>query len=224
MQGNYRKLGDLPLVIPVFPLDGVLLLPGGQLPLNIFEPRYLNMLDDAMSGERIIGMIQTRPHAKDADPNRPPLAPVGCAGRVTSFAETSDGRYLITLTGVCRFRAGEELPVRTPYRQVRADFAPYEPDLREDGAGVRTAADIDRLLSALRRYLDHRGLAIDWGDAESAPSDALINSLAMALPFEPVEKQALLEAPTLAERRETLVALLEIDAAAGDDEDPTMIQ
>src|SRR3954471_12345182 len=216
MQGNYRKLGDLPLVIPVFPLDGALLLPGGQLPLNIFEPRYLNMLDDAMSGERIIGMIQTLPHItpKGADPHRPVLAPVGCAGRVTSFAETSDGRYLITLTGVCRFRAGDELPVRTPYRQMRVDFSPYEPDLREEGpGGTRTAADIDRLLAALRRYLDHRGLAIDWSDAESAPSDALINSLAMALPFDPMEKQALLEAETIFERKATLTALLEIDAA-----------
>ncbi len=226
MPANYRKLGDLPLVIPVFPLDGALLLPGGQLPLNIFEPRYLNMLDDAMSGERIIGMIQTRPHAAGpaADPQRPALAPVGCAGRVTSFAETSDGRYLITLTGVCRFRAGEELPVRTPYRQVRADFTPYEPDLREDAVGERTAPDIDRLLSALRRYLDHRGLAIDWGDAESAPSDALINSLAMALPFDPLEKQALLEAETIFERKATLTALLEIDAAGTDDDEPTSIQ
>ena len=222
MVGTYRKLGDLPLVIPVFPLDGALLLPGGQLPLNIFEPRYLNMLDDAMSGERIIGMIQTRPH-QAVENEHPALAPVGCAGRVTSFAETSDGRYLITLTGVCRFRAGEELPVRTPYRQVRADFTPFEPDLREDGAGARTAADIDRLLSALRRYLDHRGLAIDWGDAESAPSDALINSLAMALPFDPLEKQALLEAETIFERKATLTALLEIDAA-GDDDEPHSIQ
>ncbi|PHY19380.1 LON peptidase substrate-binding domain-containing protein [Caulobacter sp. BP25] len=221
MPTAYRKLGDLPLVIPVFPLDGVLLLPGGQLPLNIFEPRYLNMLDDAMSGERIIGMIQTR---VGGDHQRPALAPVGCAGRVTSFAETSDGRYLITLTGLCRFRAGDELPVRTPYRQMRVDFSPYEPDLREDGSGERTAADIDRLLSALRRYLDHRGLAIDWGDAESAPSDALINSLAMALPFDPMEKQALLEAETIFERKATLTALLEIDAAASDDDEPTSIQ
>ena len=217
----YRKIDDLPLVIPVFPLDGVLLLPGGQLPLNIFEPRYLNMLDDAMSGERIIGMIQTR---AGGDHQRPALAPVGCAGRVTSFAETSDGRYLITLTGVCRFRAGEELPVRTPSRQVRANFAPYEADLREEAAGTRTATEIDRLMVALRRYLDHRGLAIDWGDAESAPSDALINSLAMALPFDPMEKQALLEAETIFERKATLTALLEIDAAGGDDDEPTSIQ
>jgi Lon protease-like protein len=226
MSAAYRKISDLPLVIPVFPLDGALLLPGGQLPLNIFEPRYLNMLDDAMSGERIIGMIQTRPNAvnRGADPQRPALAPIGCAGRVTSFAETSDGRYLVTLTGVCRFRAGDELPVRTPYRQMRVDFSPYEPDLREDGpGGTRTAADIDRLLAALRRYLDHRGLAIDWSDAESAPSDALINSLAMALPFDPMEKQALLEAETIFERKATLTALLEIDAA-GDDDEPHSIQ
>ncbi|MBO9558288.1 MAG: LON peptidase substrate-binding domain-containing protein [Caulobacter sp.] len=220
MPGSYRRADDLPLVIPVFPLDGALLLPGGQLPLNIFEPRYLNMFDDAMSGERIIGMVQTRP---GGEAERPNLAPVGCAGRVTSFAETSDGRYLVTLTGVCRFRVGEELPARSPYRQVRADFAAFEADLRETSPQTVGAGDASPLLEALRRYLDHRGLAIDWSSAEAAPSDALINSLAMALPFEPVEKQALLEAPTLAERRETLVALLEIDAA-GDDEDPTMLQ
>jgi Lon protease-like protein len=220
MPGSYRRADDLPLVIPVFPLDGALLLPGGQLPLNIFEPRYLNMFDDAMSGERIIGMVQTRP---GGDLERPSLAPVGCAGRVTSFAETSDGRYLVTLTGVCRFRVGEELPARSPYRQVRADFAAFEEDLHEAPENGTGGADAALLLGALRRYLDHRGLAIDWTSAESAPSDALINSLAMALPFEPVEKQALLEAPTLANRRETLVALLEIDAA-GDDEDPTTIQ
>ena len=221
MPGSYRRADDLPLVIPVFPLDGALLLPGGQLPLNIFEPRYLNMFDDAMSGERIIGMVQTRP---GGEAERPNLAPVGCAGRVTSFAETSDGRYLVTLTGVCRFRVGDELPARGPYRQVRADFAAFEADLREGAPDSAAGGDPSPLLNALRRYLDHRGLAIDWSSAEAAPSDALINSLAMALPFEPVEKQALLEAPTLVERRDTLVALLEIDAAAGDDEDPTMLQ
>jgi len=220
MPGVYRRADDLPLVIPVFPLDGALLLPGGQLPLNIFEPRYLNMFDDAMAGERIIGMVQTR---TGGDPDRPNLAPVGCAGRVTSFAETSDGRYLVTLTGVCRFRVGAELPSRSPYRQVRADFTVFEDDLHEAPAASAAPGDGLPLLDALRRYLDHRGLAIDWTSAEAAPSDALINSLAMALPFEPVEKQALLEAPTLADRRETLVALLEIDAA-GDDEEPTTLQ
>ena len=132
MPGTFRRLSDLPLVIPVFPLDGVLLLPGGQLPLNIFEPRYLNMLDDVMSGERMIGVIQTRAGGPGDEAHHPSLAPIGCVGRVTSFAETSDGRYLVTLTGVCRFRAGDELPVRTPYRQVRADFTAFEADLRED--------------------------------------------------------------------------------------------
>jgi Lon protease-like protein len=224
MPGSFRRIGDLPLVIPVFPLDGVLLLPGGQLPLNIFEPRYLNMLDDVMSGERMIGMIQTRPNgAGPEDEHGPSLAPIGCAGRVTSFAETADGRYLVTLTGICRFRAGAELPARMPYRQVRADFSSFEADLREDGPSSE-GVDPVPLLAALRRYLDHRGLAIDWTSAENAPSDALINSLSMALPFDPMEKQALLEAPTMADRRETLVALLEIDAAVGDDDEPPSIQ
>ncbi|MDB5454706.1 MAG: peptidase lon domain protein [Caulobacter sp.] len=222
MPGVYRRADDLPQVIPVFPLDGALLLPGGQLPLNIFEPRYLNMLDDAMSGERIIGMVQT---LAGGDPLRPRLAPVGCAGRVTSFAETSDGRYLVTLTGVCRFQTGEELPVRSPYRQVRARFAPYEADLRDAVAEEALGQDAGPFLQALRRYLDHRGLAIDWTSAESAPLDALVNSLSMALPFDPVEKQALLEAPDLAVRRATLVALLEIDAAGGaDDDEPPSLQ
>ena len=220
MPGVYRTTRDLPLVLPVFPLEGALLLPHGQLPLNIFEPRYLNMFDDVMSGERIIGMIQTRPGGSAEHPR---LAPIGCAGRVTSFAETGDGRYLVTLTGVCRFKLGEELPARAPYRQVRADFTAFEGDLHEAATQSATSGEASSLLAALRRYLDHRGLAIDWTSAETAPSDALINSLAMALPFEPVEKQALLEAPTLADRRETLVALLEIDAA-GDDEEPTMLQ
>src|SRR3954469_466996 len=122
---NFKKAQDLPQVIPVFPLDGALLLPHGALPLNIFEPRYLNMVDDAMAGERIIGLIQTRP---GGDPERPLLAPIGCAGRVTAFTETSDGRYLITLTGLSRFQAREELPVQTPYRQLRADFMAFEGD------------------------------------------------------------------------------------------------
>jgi Lon protease-like protein len=216
MPTGYRKASDLPQVIPVFPLDGVLLLPGGQLPLNIFEPRYLNMLDDVMAGERMIGMIQTR---GGDDRERPSLAPIGCVGRVTSFAETGDGRYLITLTGVCRFRAGDELPAATPYRQLRADYRAFEADLKE---GV--AADFERapFLSALRRYLDTRGLDIDWESAEGAPPDALINSLSMALPFDAPEKQVLLEAPTLADRRDTLIALLEIDAAIDDDAPPSL--
>ncbi len=216
MATGYRKAVDLPLAIPVFPLNGALLLPGGQLPLNIFEPRYLNMIDDVMAGDRLLGMVQTRGGARDL----PALAPVGCLGKVTSFAETSDGRYLITLTGLCRFDIGEELPVRAPYRQVRARFDRFEADLREDAApsGLDRAA----FLAALGRYLDHRGMGIEWESAQAAPIDALVNSLAMGLPFEAAEKQALLEAATLEDRAATLTALLEIDAAGGDDDRGTM--
>jgi Lon protease-like protein len=155
--GGYIKAADLPQVIPVFPLDGVLLLPHGMLPLNVFEPRYLNMIDDVMSGDRIIGMIQTKgaQNAMDDERPAPNLAQVGCAGRITSYAETSDGRYLITLTGVCRFRLGPELPVRTPYRQVRADFSGFEPDLK--ALDEESDADRPSLLAALKAYLERRG-------------------------------------------------------------------
>lgn len=216
MPTGYRKALDLPLAIPVFPLDGALLLPGGQLPLNIFEPRYLNMIDDVMAGDRLLGMVQTRGGERDL----PALAPVGCLGKVTSFAETSDGRYLITLTGLCRFEIGEELPVRTPYRQVRASFDRFEADLREDAAPG--GLDRETFLAALGRYLEHRGMAIEWESAQAAPIDALVNSLAMGLPFDAAEKQALLEAVTIEERAATLTALLEIDAAGGDDDPGTM--
>ena len=218
MAQGYVKAADLPQVIPVFPLPGAILLPRGQLPLNIFEPRYLNMIDDAMAGDRIIGMVQPQ-----GGPQRlPGLSPVGCAGRITSFAETSDGRYLITLTGCARFRLAGEIPTQTPYRQIRADFAPFETDLATppvDDVGL----DRDGLLDALRAYLEARGLDIDWDTAETAPPEALINSLSMALPFDPPEKQALLEAAALTDRSEVLTALLTIDAAVdGEGDAPSM--
>jgi hypothetical protein len=216
--GGAARIEDLPAVFPVFPLDGALLLPRGGLPLNIFEPRYLNMVDDVMAGDRMLGMISTLP---GPDPTLPPLASVGCLGRVTSFSETPDGRYLITLTGVCRFTVGEELPVRTPYRQVRAAFDAFSADL--DASGVDLNLDRDRLLDALRAYLDKHGLDIEWDTARAAPPEALVNSLSMALPFAAPEKQALLEAADLPERESVLVALLEIEAAAADD-DPRSIQ
>lgn len=215
----YRRAADLPQAIPVFPLDGALLLPHGQLPLRIFEPRYLNMVDDAMAAERMIGMIQTKP---GGDRSRPSLAGIGCLGRITSFAETSDDQYLITLTGVCRFQAVEELPMRTPYRQLRVNYSPFEIDLRPpaDDEGF----DRVRLLRSLKSFLERRALGVDWDAAKNAPTEALINSLAMALPFEPSEKQALLEAGTVADRREALITLLEIDTAGRSDEDepPTL--
>lgn len=213
-----RRTADLPQVIPVFPLDGALLLPGGELPLQIFEPRYLNMVDDVMGGDRIIGMIQTRP---GGDRSRPRLAAVGCAGRITSFAETSDGRYLITLTGVCRFEPGEELAMRMPYRQVRANYDAFDSDMSQDEQAPAPAEARDRFARALKRYLNRRDLDIDWETASGAPLEALVNSLAMGLPFEPLEKQALLQAPDLAGRFDVLTTLLEIDSAGDDGDDET---
>ncbi|MBV9994904.1 MAG: LON peptidase substrate-binding domain-containing protein [Caulobacteraceae bacterium] len=217
MPGGYFKTSDLPELIPVFPLDGALLLPGGQLPLQIFEPRYLNMVDDAMSGSRLIGMIQTR---EGGNRMAPALAEVGCAGRITSYAETGDGRYLITLTGVCRFVVAAELSAITPYRQVRADFARFAADLESEGPEI--VFDRAAFAAALKRYLEHKGLSVDWQAVNAAPAGALINSLAMGLPLNPAEKQALLEAATLAERRQVLAALLAIDAAEDDDGQPPL--
>jgi Lon protease-like protein len=217
----FKKAQDLPLVIPIFPLDGALLLPHAQLPLQIFEPRYITMVDEAMAGERIIGMVQTWP---GGDPERPGLQHVGCAGKITTFSETNDGRYLITLTGLARFSVKEELTVQTPYRQAHVDFMVYRSDL-EPPKGEDDGFDRLRLLSALKGYLERRLLDVDWETAKAAPAEALVNSLAMALPFDPAEKQALLEAPELGERRETLVALMEIDAKAPDEEDaPQTVQ
>jgi Lon protease-like protein len=214
---GYRKVSDLPQAIPVFPLDGAVLLPGGLLPLQIFEPRYLNMIDDAMAGDRIIGMIQT---SGEGDRGCPGLALVGCAGRITSYSETGDGKYLIALTGLCRFRVTAEIPTPTPYRQVRADFTGFEADLVADDEGE----EFERapFLGLLRRYLDSRGLGVEWDAINAAPATALINSLSMVLPFTPAEKQALLEAPDIEGRREALTALLEIDSAwpADDDDAP----
>ena len=205
----YRKAADLPEIIPVFPLDGALLLPTGALPLNIFEPRYLNMVDDAFSGARIIGMVQTRGPGESGEPL---LEDVGCAGRITSYAETEDGRYLITLTGVCRFGIAHETKATTPYRQVKTDFKRFEHDLAGD---ADFPADFDRtaLLTALRTYLEAGDMTTEWSALEKTPANTLVNSLCMMCPFERAEKQALLEAGDLADRLDALMALLEMGAA-----------
>ena len=210
---SYTKIIDLPQLIPVFPLDGAILMPRGRLPLNIFEPRYLNMIDDAMASERIIGMVQT---LAGGDRSTPRLAQVGCAGRITSFAETPDGRYLITLGGICRFRAGEELFAAAPYRQVRADYAPFAADMTEPDTA---AIDPEPIRVALRAYLGARGMEIDWEGVRDASPDALITNLTMALPFDSAEKQALIEAVKLQDRAETLTALLRFGAYGEDDDD-----
>ncbi|HEX4293806.1 MAG TPA: LON peptidase substrate-binding domain-containing protein [Rhizomicrobium sp.] len=209
MSGRYHGIDDLPGTIPVFPLTGVLLLPRGQLPLNVFEPRYLAMVDATLGDGRIIGMIQ--PSEPEEKTLKPALSQVGCAGRLTSYREAEDGRYLITLTGICRFKVAEELAVDTPFRQVRADFAPFASDLAasEDSDFPR-----DRLIGALKAYLTRRDLKADWQSVMSAPAETLVNALSMLCPFEPAEKQALLEARDWGERVAILVALLEMASAA----------
>lgn len=200
-----------PGIIPLFPLSGCILLPKGQLPLNIFEPRYLRMIDDALAGERTIGMIQPR----EAGNGPPPLFAVGCAGRITSFAETGDGRYLVTLTGTLRFRLGPELTAGTPYRKSEVDYSGFTSDADSDA----TEKEIDRgrLFDAMRLYLDTENLSTDWEAAAEAPTEALVNSLAMGCPFAPNEKQALLEAPTLADRADCLIALMRMGGGEGGD-------
>jgi Lon protease-like protein len=208
---RYHNIDDLPKTLPVFPLSGVLVLPRGQLPLNVFEPRYLAMVDAALSGGRLIGMIQ--PVEREEITLKPPLSAVGCAGRITAYRETDDGRYLITLTGICRFRVAEELTIDTPYRQVRADFAPFASDLAvaEDSDFPR-----ERLLGALKAYLSQRDMKADWQSVMNAPGETLINALSMLCPFEPAEKQALLEAADWEQRVAILTALLEMAGAASD--------
>jgi hypothetical protein len=175
------------------------------------------MIDDAMSGSRLIGMIQT---VSGGTRTQPALAGVGCAGRLTGYSETGDGRYLITLTGICRFRVAAELEAKTPYRQVRPDFAPFAADLDDDAGDA--ALERGPFLASLRRYLAHKGIEVEWEAAKLAPAGALINSLAMGLPLDPAEKQALLEAVTATDRGQMLAALLEIDAAEDDDAPPSV--
>ena len=206
---SYTSLDDLPELLPVFPLTGAVLLPRGQLPLNVFEPRYLTLVDDVLSGARMIGMIQPVEH-EDAV-LAPALSKVGCAGRITGFRETDDKRYLITLTGICRFRIAEELISDMPFRQVRPDYSHYLGDLVEDSTEHFPR---DRLLGALKAYLSHRDLKADWKAVTNAPPETLVNALAMLCPFEPAEKQALVEARNWRERVDTLVALLEMASTA----------
>jgi hypothetical protein len=223
MNAVYRGPEAVPAVIPVFPLPGALLLPRGQMPLNIFEPRYLAMVDDALrSGDRLIGMIQPDPAHPGADPDKPQLFHVGCVGRMTQFAESGDGRYLIQLTGVARFRIAEELSVTTPYRQCRVTYQPFADDftprLGED------AVDRKALLRALTAFLKANNLKADWEGIENAPNEALVNALAMMSPYEAAEKQAMLEAPDLKTRAEILVAVTEIELAKSKTSGETPLQ
>lgn len=201
------QLENLPSVISVFPLTGVLLLPGGNLPLNIFEKRYLNMIDDAMKTHKLIGMIQPDKPNPDGSVQKPKLSKVGCAGKIVDYTETPDGRYLISLVGVCRFEVQEELQATTLYRQVNADWVPYNKDL--DAAGC---IDLDRekLVNLLERYFEKEGLSCDWSMIEQTSDEKLITCLSMICPFEPQEKQALLEAGCCNERANLFMTMLDI--------------
>jgi uncharacterized protein len=211
MNAVYAKPGDVADVIPVFPLPGALLLPRGQMPLNIFEPRYVAMIDEALrSGLRLIGMIQPDP-AHPGPQSKPNLYKIGCVGRITQIAETGDGRYLLQLTGVSRFRVEEELKVATPFRQCRVTYEPFSGDF----TARKGEDEVDRagLLRALADFLKANDLKADWEGIENAPNEALVNALAMMSPYGAAEKQALLEAPDLKTRAEILVAVTEIELA-----------
>lgn len=204
-------IADLPAQVPVFPLTGVLLLPGGHLPLHVFEPRYLAMVDAALAGHRSIGIVQPGqfgPSGTSVD-DATPLQSVGCCGRITSFQETGDGRLHIGLHGVCRFRIDRELPQTEPFRSVVADYADFADDLGERPALV----DRPRLLAALTAYTTATGIDVDWQALEHATDDQLITTWSMVLPFDPADKQALLECPDPTHRAKLLIGLSE---AAGD--------
>ncbi len=200
------SVNDLPAIIPVFPLPGALLLPRAKLPLHIFEPRYLAMLDDTMkTSDRLIGMVQ--PNGSRG------LHLIGCAGRLTAFSETEDGRYMITLSGASRFRLGGEVDGFTPYRRFNVSWAGFERDLGKPE--VDHGFDRPALLALLRRYFVDQGLSTDWDGIHEADEELLISSLSMLCPFEVEERQALLEAPDLTTRRETLVTLIEFALRGG---------
>lgn len=218
---HYRRESDLPSTVVLFPLEGALLLPGSRLPLNIFEPRYLQMVDHVMASNRLIGLLQPSLNGASRADGEPELCEVGTFGRITSMTETGDGRYLIALQGVCRFRLGEELNVKTPFRQAK--IIPFLTDLDENGSN---AGSIDRpeLLKVFRAYLQANDLQADWEGVSRADDAMLVNALSMMAPYGPAEKQALLEAPDLRTRTETLIAITEMALARDNDDFGTSLQ
>jgi Lon protease-like protein len=228
MAPSHTRLEDLPEEFPVFPLSGALLLPGGRLPLNIFEPRYLAMVEDSLGEGRMFGMVQPDKRLSEGDTG-PGLYRTGCLGRLSSFSETDDGRYLITLTGLIRFSIVEEVEPRRGYRRVRGAFAGFAADLQlppgrgpaersptergpDSPAALALGMDRHELLQALKLYFAHTGVEANWEAIDAMPNAALVVTLCMACPFDPEEKQALLEAPGLADRARVLLALLQINA------------
>lgn len=220
---SYTSLADLPETVPLFPLTGALLLPAGNMPLNIFEPRYLAMIDDAVRTHRMIGMIQPR---FDIDPptdetQEPPLCDVGCLGRITAFQESGDGRLMVNLAGVSRFRMMEEMPMKNGYRVAKV--AGFTDDLSDSQEAAR-AVDRDGLLETFKAFLEANDMQADWEGVSEASNETLVNTLSMLSPYGPAEKQALLEAPDLKTRAETLVAMTEIALARDSTEGSTTLQ
>lgn len=222
---RYRQPDDLPELIPVFPLQGCILLPRSSLPLNIFEPRYLTMVSDALSSHRVIGIVQPGGQAEDGESPQGKncaLRSTGCVGRITQYSETDDGRMLITLTGVARFHIAGEKPSLHPYRLCNVTYQPYDKDFIQ-GHG-QEAVDWQRLLRVLRMYLDARKLSADWSSIERSPAELLVNTLAMISPYGPEEKQALLEAPDLKQRSEVLMTLAQMELATPGDGSGSSLQ
>jgi len=204
---TFHSPADLPAVVPLFPLGGALLLPRAELPLNIFEPRYLAMVEDVLGGPRLIGMIQPD-EAAPPGPSGPAVQKVGCLGRLTQFGETDDGRYLITLTGICRFKVVEEVAADTPYRQFRIDAGDFAADFKP--ALGEEKVDRQAVLGALAAFLDANSLEADWDGIRQAGTETLVNALSVMSPYGAAEKQALLEAPDLKSRAEMLVAITQM--------------
>jgi Lon protease-like protein len=222
---RYRNAADLPTILPVFPLRGAILLPRATLTLNVFEPRYLALVDHALANDRLMGVVQPGPESGTAESPEGksfPLRHVGCAGRITAFNEGDDGRLIISLSGVARFRLGNEVSTDAPFRMCEVDFSSYPEDF-VCGSG-EDDVDRPRLIATLRSYLTANNLNADWDRINSANNERLVNTLAILSPYGPEEKQALLEAKDLRARAEALVALAEMELATRDDGSGTSIQ
>jgi Lon protease-like protein len=224
--GAIPRLADLPQSLPIFPLTGVILMPHGRLPLNVFEPRYLALVEDALGAPgRLVGMIQPREPGSEGMtrggivPPSPPLYTTGCAGRISMFSETDDNRYLITLVGVCRFEVAEELPETRGYRRVVPNFRPWQADLEPPGT-ANGAIDRESLMRPLRAYFAARNITTDWDAVAQTPDDRLVITLAMNCPFEPQERQALLQCKTMPELTRAVTTLLEMATTATPGSDP----
>lgn len=217
MRDTPNSIDQLPKAIPIFPLAGVLLLPRARLPLQMFEPRYVALSEDAVAGDQVIGMIQPRRQERQTPNDMPEVFETGCLGRIVEHSTTADGRHLITLAGVCRFVVAEELKSARGYRRVAADYRPFADDLVDAEPG---SVDRRRFLAALRSYMDAKDISADWQAIDETSDEQLVTALAMLCPFAPSEKQALLECADLAGRARTMTTLFEMAGASGGDDAP----